>query len=243
MKSIDGYNKLRGGYYTPSSIADFIVLWALRDGDDTVLEPSCGDGSFLASIRSRRSEFPLVSDKKVIGVELDTTEAAKAEAYGYSIVNGDYFTYYRDFIEGKLTYDVIIGNPPFIRYQNFDEQYRTVAFDLMKKHGFHPNRLTNIWLPFLLLSCEALSNNGRIGMVIPAELFQVDYAAEARNYLSSHFESLTIVTFKRLVFDDIQQEVVLLLGEKTSAHKGIRVVELNGLEELIHQGLSCLNKA
>lgn len=243
MKSIDGYNKLRGGYYTPSSIADFIVLWALRGGDDTVLEPSCGDGSFLASIRNRRSEFPLVSDKKVIGVELDTTEAAKAEAYGYSIVNGDYFTYYRDFIEGKLTYDVIVGNPPFIRYQNFDEQYRTVAFDLMKKHGFHPNRLTNIWLPFLLLSCEALSNNGRIGMVIPAELFQVDYAAEARNYLSSHFESLTIVTFKRLVFDDIQQEVVLLLGEKTSANKGIRVVELNGLEELIHQGLSCLNKA
>ena len=88
MKSIDGYNKLRGGYYTPSSIADFIVLWALRGGDDTVLEPSCGDGSFLASIRNRRSEFPLVSDKKVIGVELDTTEAAKAEAYGYSIVNG-----------------------------------------------------------------------------------------------------------------------------------------------------------
>ena len=243
MKAIDGYDKLRGGYYTPASIADFIVLWALRNVDDTILEPSCGDGSFLASIRSRRSEFPLVSDKKVIGVELDTTEAAKAETYGYSIVNGDYFTYYRDFIEGKLTYDVIVGNPPFIRYQNFDEQYRTVAFDLMKKHGFHPNRLTNIWLPFLLLSCEALSNNGRIGMVIPAELFQVDYAAEARNYLSSHFESLTIVTFKRLVFDDIQQEVVLLLGEKTSAHKGIRVVELNGLEELIHQGLSCLNKA
>lgn len=243
MKAIDGYDKLRGGYYTPAGIADFIVLWALRDVNDTVLEPSCGDGSFLASIRRRRSCFPYASDEKVTGVELDTAEAAKAKTHGYSVVNGDYFTYYRDFIEGKTAYDVIVGNPPFIRYQNFDERYRTVAFDLMKKHGFHPNRLTNIWLPFLLLSCEALSHDGRIGMVIPAELFQVDYAAEARNYLSSHFESLTIVTFKRLVFEDIQQEVVLLLGEKESARKGIRVVELEDSEELIHHGLSCLNKA
>lgn len=243
MKAIDGYDKLRGGYYTPASIADFIVLWALRNVDDTILEPSCGDGSFLASIRRRRSGFPCGIDEKVIGIELDSAEAEKAKVHGYTIINGDYFTYYRDFIEGKLNYSVIVGNPPFIRYQNFDEQYRTVAFDLMKKHGFHPNRLTNIWLPFLLLSCEALSDNGRIGMVIPAELFQVDYAAEARNYLSSHFDSLTIITFKRLVFDDIQQEVVLLLGEKKSEQKGIRVVELNDLDELIQQGLSCLNKA
>ena len=243
MKAIDGYNKLRGGYYTPERIADFIVLWALRDPSDKVLEPSCGDGSFLASIRKRRSGFPYASDENVIGVELDTVEAAKAKAHGYTIINGDFFTYYRDFIEGKLSYDVIVGNPPFIRYQNFDEQYRSVAFDLMKKHGFHPNRLTNIWLPFLLLSCEALGKNGKIGMVIPAELFQVDYAAEARNYLSSHFEELTIVTFKHLVFDDIQQEVVLLLGTKKSVHKGIRVVELEDLEELNLHGLSCLNKA
>lgn len=243
MKAINGYNKLRGGYYTPESIADFIVLWALRDVNDTVLEPSCGDGSFLTSIRRRRSVFSYASDEKVIGVELDKAEAYKAKAHGYSIINGDFFTYYRDFIEGKTNYNVIVGNPPFIRYQNFDEQYRAVAFDLMNKHGFHPNRLTNIWLPFLLLSCEALSSNGRIGMVIPAELFQVDYAAEARNYLSSHFDSLTIVTFKKLVFDNIQQEVVLLLGEKISEQKGIRIVELNDLDELIQYGLSCLDKA
>ena len=36
MKAIDGYNKLRGGYYTPDNIADFIVQWALRDMEDTV---------------------------------------------------------------------------------------------------------------------------------------------------------------------------------------------------------------
>ena len=243
MKAIDGYDKLRGGYYTPTGIADFIIRWAIRTPNDSVLEPSCGDGSFLAAVQKRNHALRCDDRCRVIGIELDSSEAVKASKYGYVVFNEDFFTHYRDSIEGTRKYDVIVGNPPFIRYQNFDERFRSVAFDLMKKHGFHPNRLTNIWLPFLLLSCEALSDNGRIGMVIPAELFQVDYAAEARNYLSTHFDQLTLVTFKKLVFDDIQQEVVLLLGEKSSTNKGIRVVELDGLNELINDGLSCLERA
>ena len=70
-------------------------------------------------------------------------------------------------------------------------------------------------------------------MVIPAELFQVKYAAETRVFLSNFFSRITIVTFRKLVFDDIQQEVVLLLCEKDLAdNHGIRVVEVENLVEL-----------
>lgn len=237
MKAIDGYDKLRGGYYTPTDISNFIIRWAHPTQECRVLEPSCGDGSFLSALKVYNCAA------SVMGIELDPNEARKAEQYGYAIEQGDYFSFYDKNIEEKTRYDIIVGNPPFIRYQNFDEKYRTVAFELMKKHGFHPNRLTNIWLPFLLLSCEALTDNGKIGMVIPAELFQVDYASEAREYLSTHFDRLTLVTFKKLVFDDIQQEVILLLGEKSSNAKGIRVVELEDLDELIRDGISCLDRA
>lgn len=243
MKAIDGYDKLRGGYYTPRPIADFITHWALEKPCNTILEPSCGDGSFLASIQREVSSNHTVSEIEVLGVELEAEESKKAEQYGFPIVNDDFFTYYSQSIEDKRKYDAIVGNPPFIRYQNFDEKYRSIAFELMKKHDFHPNRLTNIWLPFLLLSSEALSENGKIGMVIPAELFQVDYAAEARDYLSSHFEKLTLITFKKLVFDGIQQEIIILLGEKKSDRKGICVLELDGLDELVNQGISILDKA
>ncbi|MCD8120306.1 MAG: SAM-dependent methyltransferase [Lachnospiraceae bacterium] len=253
MKAIDGYDKLRGGYYTPRDIADFIVGWAVRTHEDSILEPGCGDGSFLAAVKRRQEKLlseaenqnliTQVREMKVTGIELDPAEAKKATAYGYEIINDDFFTWYKDQVEERRTFDVVVGNPPFVRYQNFAEQYRSAAFELMKKHGFHPNRLTNIWLPFLLLSVEALSENGRLGMVIPAELFQVDYAAEARNYLSTAFEGLTLITFRKLVFDDIQQEVVLLLGEKKSERKGIRVIELEDLEELNCVGMDCLTEA
>lgn len=246
MKPIEGYNKLRGGYYTPDKISEFITEWAIRTPSDFVLEPSCGDGSFLGAITKRFSELGATHEdvkKNVIGIELDDVEAAKSEQYGTTVICNDFFTYYQKNIEDKTQFDVIVGNPPFIRYQHFTEKYREIAFALMNKHGFKPNRLTNIWLPFLVLSCKALKPNGRIGMVIPAELFQVDYAAEARQFLSNFFDKLTLVTFKRLVFDDIQQEVVLLLGEKGCDKHGIRVVELDDMADLIAQGYTCLENA
>ena len=246
MKPIEGYNKLRGGYYTPEKIAEFIATWAIKTKNDEILEPSCGDGSFISAIADRLHVMG-ASDQSikhnVIGVELDKVEASKASQYGPNIVQSDFFTYYQKCIDGEKEFDVIVGNPPFIRYQNFEEEYRTVAFELMTKYGFQPNRLMNIWLPFLVLACKALKPDGRVGMVIPAELFQVDYAAEARLFLSNYFESLTLVTFKKLVFDDIQQEVILLLGERKSSKQGIRVVELDGLESLISAGQTCLEVA
>lgn len=233
MKPIEGYDKLRGGYYTPKAITKFISEWAVRLPTDTVLEPSCGDGAFLESVCARLSELncsPQALASQVIGIELDPSEANKAAQYPATVINEDYFTYYR---ACNSRHDVIVGNPPFIRYQNFNEEFRQIAFELMQAHGFHPNRLTNIWLPFLLLSCKMLNDNGRIGMVIPAELFQVDYASEARNFLSEYFDSLILITFKQLVFDGIQQEVILLLGERTSVQKGIQVIELESLKDLL----------
>ena len=243
MKPIDGYNKLRGGYYTPDKISEFITEWAVRTPDDSVLEPSCGDGSFLDAITTRYRALGATDEEireNVIGIELDEAEAEKSAKYGTTVVCKDFFTYYQEKIENKIQFDVIVGNPPFIRYQHFTEEYRKVAFALMNKHGFQPNRLTNIWLPFLVLSCKALKPNGRVGMVIPAELFQVDYAAETRQFLSTFFDKLTLVTFKQLVFDDIQQEVVLLLGERGCDKHGIRVVELDNMADLITQGQACL---
>lgn len=243
MKPIEGYNKLRGGYYTPDKISEFIAEWAIRTQSDSVLEPSCGDGSFLSAITKRLETLGTSAKqikKNVTGIELDKIEARKSTSYGTTVKCTDFFTYYKNSIDNKKKFDVIVGNPPFIRYQNFTEEYRQIAFELMSKYGFHPNRLTNIWLPFLVLSCKALKPNGRVGMVIPAELFQVDYAAEARQFLSAFFDKLTLVTFKRLVFDDIQQEVILLLGERGCDKHGIRVVELDDMADLIAQGQTCL---
>lgn len=249
------HQKLRGGYYTPQSIADFLATWAIRTPTDVVLEPSCGDGMLVLSAAQRLMTLgrdPHFLRDQIVGVELDEHEAAKAASRIHaidpaleplSIHQGDFFAYCRQkllrdtVLTGQLEpsrrFDAIIGNPPFIRYQNFPEEYREIAFQIMEQAGFHPNRLTNAWLPFLVVSTLLLSEHGRIAMVIPAELFQVSYAAELRRFLSDYFSRLTILTFRELVFPDIQQDVVLFLGEHNgNTDPEIQVYELNNASDL-----------
>lgn len=250
------YQKLRGGYYTPQPIADFLANWAIHSSTDEVLEPSCGDGNVLLAAARRLLAHGAPGEilrQQLHGVELDPREAAKATqrlvALGLPLASdntihvGDFFAHCRQHLFGEsvLTlvlkerryFDAVIGNPPFVRYQNFPEEHRQIAFSMMEQAGLHPNRLTNAWLPFLVVGSLLLKEDGRLGMVIPAELFQVNYAAEVRQFLSDYFSRVTLVTFRQLVFADIQQEVVLLLAERNhNPNSGIRVVELDGIEDL-----------
>ena len=103
----------------------------------------------------------------------------------------------------------------------------------MKEFGLHPTKLTNAWLPFVVVATELLAENGRIAMVVPAEIMQVNYAAELRQFLSDRLDQLTIFTFSHLVFQGIQQEVVLLCGERNGGtNKGIRIIEQEDVSSL-----------
>ena len=51
LKENTTQRKLRGGYYTPQKLADYITKITLKD-KKKILEPSCGDGSFLKSIKN-----------------------------------------------------------------------------------------------------------------------------------------------------------------------------------------------
>jgi adenine-specific DNA-methyltransferase len=240
------YQKLRGGYYTPKIVADFLARWAIRSPNIRVLEPSCGDGNFL--IAAVDALIRLGVAKKAIpellkGVELDANEARKAisrlNSYGVPvssehIITVDFFQFCREKLSGHTHYDAIVGNPPFIRYQDFLKEQSLIALGLLESAGMHPNRLTNAWVPFLVGSTLLLEDNGRLAMVIPAELLQVNYAAELRLFLSRNYSRITLIAFRRLLFEGVQQEIVLLLGEKNGIEKtGIRTIELNGIEDLM----------
>ena len=290
MKTEPTYQKLRGGYYTPQPIAQFLARWAIQSPTAVVLEPSCGDGNLLvaaAETLMKLGASPESVAGLLLGVELDQHEADKAvkrlqalgvpivsnnssedgfnnpltpqppnnppaplwkgESFGKGDVNhvqvGDFFAHcqrelfgeklFNTVLKERKRFDAVIGNPPFIRYQNFPEEHQKIAFQLMRQAGLNPNRLTNSWLPFLVVGSLLLKENGRLAMVVPAELFQVNYAAEVRQFLSEFYDRITLVTFKRLLFDGIQQEVVLLLGERNKyKNGGIRSIELNGVEAL-----------
>lgn len=213
-------DKLRGGYYTPEAIAAFVASWVSESGP-RLLEPSCGDGAILRHLTA-------VAGKGALGVELLSAEAAKASQYGRA-VNEDFFSWLS---KNTDVWDGVAGNPPYIRFGNWDEQYRAGALKHMARHGLSPSRLTNAWVPFVVAASTTVRDGGRVGLVLPAELLQVGYAAELRAFLVDRFSEITLVTFRNLVFEGVLQEVVLFLGTTGKGPARMRVVHVDNATDL-----------
>lgn len=222
-------DKLRGGFYTPAPIARFILKWSLNgDMQTDILEPSCGDGVFLEEIKAGDYKY-----NSVTAIELDTDEAKKAKNISLNntkIHNTDFHEFCNT-VQQK--FDIVIGNPPYIRYQYFNKEQQAQAERIFKRSRLKYSKLTNAWVSFVIGSSLMLKDKGKIGFVIPAELLQVTYAQQLRIFLAYNFNKINIVSFRKLVFPDIQQEVVLLLCEKngTKDHL-IEHIELTDAEDL-----------
>lgn len=227
-KAAPSNDKLRGGYYTPEPLARFVATW-VADAGPRLLEPACGDGAILRFLATHGT---------ATGIELFPQEATAArERTGATVVVGDFFRWLGPDRHGK--FDGVAGNPPYIRFGSWEEQYREAAFDLMRAQGLTPTRLTNAWLPFVVASLVAVRDGGKVGLVVPAELLQVGYAAQLRAYLVDTCSDVTVVAFRELVFPGILQEVVLLLAVKGMGPASIRTVEVrNGshLDEVTLDG-------
>jgi adenine-specific DNA methylase len=216
-------DKLRGGYYTSSEVAAWLCTWAIRSAKDRVLEPSCGNGVFLEAAVNRHVELGARSStivNQLIGVEILATEAVHARSKlkglvgvraGSMVATSDFFGWFQR--NKQATFDAVIGNPPFIRYQTFPEPHRSRAMAIMVEQGLSPNRLTNIWVPFVVAAVASLKPGGRLGLVLPAELLQVTYAAQLRSFLTDRFARIDIVACNELFFENAEQEVVLLLAD------------------------------
>lgn len=224
--------KLRGAYYTPSKIASFILHWGINGGHDAdILEPSCGDGVFLECLRDEHMLF-----HSVTAVEYEAVEAQKARSIGLhdsEVITSDFHQFC---LNSKRRFDLVVGNPPFIRYQYYDDKQQELAGEIFKKVGLKRSKLTNSWVTFVIGCSQLLKERGKIGFVLPSELLQVSYAKQLRHYLASTFNKINIISFENLVFEEIQQEVVILLCEKngTDEHliEHLEVKDADALSQL-----------
>ncbi|GGM09578.1 N-6 DNA methylase [Nakamurella endophytica] len=201
--------KARGAYFTPSAVARFISAWAIRSANDAVLEPSCGEAVFLHEAgRDGRHKGALV------GVELHDSSAAqaeqtlRAEGIDADIHVGDFFHHSQFGV-----YDAVIGNPPYVRYQDFSGESRVRARQAAFRAGVSLTNLASSWAAFTVHSALHLRAGGRLGLVLPAELLTVNYAAGVRQFLMDHFNDVGLVLFEERVFPGVLEEVVLLLAD------------------------------
>jgi adenine-specific DNA-methyltransferase len=192
--------KQSGAYYTPDSVVSTLLRWAVRNGEDRLIDPACGDGRFIAGHRN------------AVGIEQDVRVARVAmERAPWALVHErDFFAWA---VETTERFDCAAGNPPFIRYQQFSGATRSRAIELCGRLGADFSGLTSSWAPFLAAAAGLLKAGGRLAFVVPSEIGHAPYAAPLLDYLVKRFALVQIVAIRKKLFPELSEDCWLLYAD------------------------------
>jgi adenine-specific DNA-methyltransferase len=221
--------KLRGGYYTQADVADFLTRWVLQARPRRILEPACGDGAFFEAL----VRLGAAGVESVVGCEIVAEEAEKARARGRDLLGTTVEVFAEDFLQwaltrlrGEVSFDAVLGNPPFIRYQYLNNQYQARAEQLFHRFDLSFTKHTNAWVPFVVSSLALLRPGGRLAMVVPSELLHILHARALRSFLIAQCSRILVLDPEDIWFAKTLQGVVLLLAEKRNGSRGEAKVAL-----------------
>jgi adenine-specific DNA-methyltransferase len=242
--------KQRGAFFTPLPIAEFLVDWALAGTPKggRVLDPTCGEGVFLlaAAEHLERSGLPVTETKRLLhGVDLhdaslrETRELLAAAGSGAALRTGDFFEQPTPGETGaELPWmDAVVGNPPFVRYHEHRGAARKRSVLAALAQGVRLSGLASSWAALLVHAAGFLKPEGRIAMVLPAELLTVGYAEPIRRWLSERFARVHLVLFDELQFADAEEQVVLLIAQGTGGCDAFVLHQVRDAAELASKHL------
>lgn len=216
LEDSQALRKERGAYFTPDDITEFMTKWAIRAPTDLVMEPAAGDAAFLVAAVARlralspnKKFFPTVHGVEIHAQSVRIARHRVEEAHGIAqLLQSDFFA-----VEPSPIYDAVVGNPPYIRYQDFSGESRALSRQAALRGGVALTGLASSWAAFSIHSAMFLKPGGRLALVLPAELLSVNYAAPVRKFLFDRFRNVQLVLFEQQVFPDAEADVVLLLAD------------------------------
>lgn len=219
-----------GQYFTISVIADFMVSLISHSKNCKVLEPSCGKGVFLDKLVEQKFE-------NISAYEIDTTLGAKYD-----------FIKFASFLSVPTSeqYDVVIGNPPYIRWKNIEPELKS-ELETNPLWNKYFNSLCDYLFIFILKSIEHLTENGELIFICTEYWMNTTHSITLRNYMCENGFIEEIYHFKETpLFEKVTASFIIFKFVKSKAHKEtIRLYKYNkekGLptkEELYSK--SCFN--
>lgn len=228
--------KARGAFFTPAEITDFLACWAVRSASDTLLEPSCGEAAFLLSAAARLDELGMSREsiqRQLHGIEIHESSARSAKerlqevGFGASVEVANFFD-----CTPRPEFDAVVGNPPYVRYHQFSGIDRAKSLQAALAQGVRLTGLASSWAAFTIHAAQFLKPEGRLALVLPAELLAVSYAAQVRSFLLRRFRKIRLVLFEELVFPGVLEEIVLLLAEGTGGAPSFETFQAKNLAAL-----------
>jgi methylase of polypeptide subunit release factors len=258
------HEKKFGQIYTP----DYIVAKILDDigySDErllgkTILDPACGDGRFLVQVVERIIRLSPKENLEqnlacVYGWDIDPEAVRECIENLNELIQGidiqlvwnikihnsiEEKSEHHLFAQAKMTFDFIVGNPPYIRIQHLEDAQRKL---IQANYNFCKSGSTDIYIAFYELALSLLAPSGICGFITPNTFFYTETAKPMRAFFAaqSHLKKITnyadiqvftnattysaIVIFDKKINPSFTFEKALT--EKTFAERQIKNVSLS----------------
>lgn len=210
--------KRYGVFYTPEEVTDILSNWAIQSGEDTVLEPSFGGCQFLSSAKKRLTSLGASDpDSQLFGSDIDPAafvhlEETVSHNGKYRFIQDDFLQLNPNDFGNPRSFEVLLGNPPYISNQNLPKDQYRQAGEIIKKLGIAGIGKASLWAYFVLHGMNFLKKGGRMAWVLPSSFLYADYAQKVKELLCQRFsQSLVIRVGDRLFLGDGTEEISIVV--------------------------------
>lgn len=219
--------KVNGAFFTPTYVVDFIINEVQPSEKDKCLDPSCGCGAFLIGLveyyqKKYNKGIKKIVNENIFGSDILDYNVKRAKLilsiyalqYNEILEDNDFNIYYQDSLkaEWENKFEIIVGNPPYVKYQDLSDENRTY---LIKNWKSIENGTFNLYFAFFELGHNILTQNGKLGYITPNNYFTSLAGLSLRQYFS-HKKCLTrIVDFRhKKVFDAQTYTAISFINKK-----------------------------
>ena len=216
----------------------------------TILENSCGEGNILLEIIERyindcikcnfsREKIKEGLENDIFGYEIDSkvlnTCIKKLDelAAKYNILNINWNIKNEDFLTTniELKFSYIIGNPPYIKYKDIEEDKRLLLkenFQSCEKGKF------DYCYPFIEKSIKLLNSQGKLSYLIPNSIFKNVFGENLRDIMKENI--IKIYDYKsNRIFKEALTTSAIIVFDKSNEKNLIEYFDMVSNKTLVLQ--------
>ncbi len=218
--------KTNGAFFTPPYIVNFIINELSPKEKDKNIDPSCGCGAFLLGLiryyqKTYNKKIKDIIRENIFGTDIleYNIRRAKLLISIYALQNGekicedDFNLFTRDSIRYNWTekYDNVMGNPPYVKFQDLSDDNRDY---LLNNYKSIEKGTFNLYFAFFELGYKILNNGGALGYITPNNYFTSLAGESLRKYFQNEKCVSKIIDFCSKKVFDVQTYTALTFMNK-----------------------------
>ncbi len=211
-----------GQYYTRPEVVDLINAFAIRSGEDVVLDPGCGGGTFLVRAYARKKRLaPRLKHSELLGgvfgtdvspfaahlstINLATRDLVEDANYPrvkrvdfFDVKSGAGFLTFPKAGGGKdqilvPRFNAIVGNPPYVRQEDVPPDSKTKYAAVAKTAGLLANGRSDLHIYFWGQALALMAPDARLGFLASSQWLDAEYGFPLQSWLLENFRIQAII--------------------------------------------------